>query len=332
MRRITSLALAIAVAMVIALPAIALTRDQSIANTNPFRDVRWTMSSRNVTNRCYSTAWVRTPPHAVGATVTGMAYNWGGFTGVQEFRNGIAGTVYAGNICTSSQGNPYGLRPNTAGIDCSGLISRAWALSSKLGTYQVSQVTVPVRDGYTRMRPGDVFVKSGVHVAMLVEKTSNGPRVVEATGSPYYRVVNRVASLSYFSGYEVRRYPSLQDAGIARLVTTYGPGSVQRDTTFTVRVNLREHDGNAIRYDELALAVLKDTGAFVKDLQKISNVAFTGDQSKSVYFTGTAPHDVGTYRLVVRGRIGSRWTDLTPMPPAINGVAFTVWKPWWQLY
>jgi hypothetical protein len=315
-----------------AVPLAALTRADVIQNIGPYRDLSWTMAQRNVLNLCSSPKWTQTP-FASGASVTGEPYNWGGWTTPTDFRTAIAGSAYAGNRCTSTQGNPYGFMANTVGVDCSGFLTRLWQLSGKLSTSSnanpsVQSVTVAIRGGianakYT-MRPGDVFLKTDSHVAVLVSSTASGPVVAEAVGT-YWRVVQRPSLWSDWSAYEPRRYPNLQDAGLGLLVLLSPPATVRSGSAMSVQATIRETDGNAIKFDEITIAVIKDgTNAYQFDLTHLTNVSFSGDQTRTLTFTGNAPRVVGKYRVILRGRVGSQWTDFLPAPPAVNSVPFTV--------
>lgn len=310
-----------------AVPLAALTRAEVIQNIGPYRDFSWTMAQRNVLNLCSSPKWTKTP-FAAGAVVTGEAYNWGGWTTPTDFRTAIAGNAYAGNRCTSTDGNPYGFMGNTVGVDCSGFLSRLWQLSSKLGTSAVQTATVAIRGGSANakntMRPGDVFLKSGSHVAVLVSSNASGPVMAEAVGT-YWRVVQHQTSWSDWSSYEPRRNPNLQDAGMGKLVIINAPTSVRLGAAMSVQATIRESDGDSIKFDEITIAVLKDgTNAFQFDLTHLTNVSFSGDQTRTLTFSGNAPGVAGKYRLVLRGRVGSQWTDFVPNPPAVNAVPITV--------
>jgi hypothetical protein len=312
----------------------ALTRADIIQGIGAYRDLAWTMNSRNAINRCSSPTWTQTP-FSAGSSVTGEAYNWGGFSTPSDFRTGIAGTAYAGNRCTSTNGNPVGLTPNTVGVDCSGFLARLWQLSGRLTTNypsttppSVRSKTVAITGGFAEMRPGDVFLLDGSHVAVFVSSNANGPVVAEAVGGNYWRVTQHQTTWSVWKTpnyYEPRRYASLQDAGIGKLVLLSPPTSIRTGTAMTVQATIRETIGSPMMYDEITVAILADgTNAYQFDLTHLTNVGLTANQTLTVSFTGVAPTATGTYRAVIRGRMGSQWMDLVPVPPAVNSVRFSV--------
>lgn len=60
--------------------------------------------------------------------VTGIPYKWGGFDNMVKFLENLKNGYKAGDINTAA------VTSNTAGVDCSGYISRAYKFATKLGT------------------------------------------------------------------------------------------------------------------------------------------------------------------------------------------------------
>jgi hypothetical protein len=51
--------------------------------------------------------------------------------------------------------------------DCSGYVSRAWGLTSKLGTWGIASNKVTEEIDWFQMTPGDVYINPGVHVVLF---------------------------------------------------------------------------------------------------------------------------------------------------------------------
>lgn len=94
-------------------------------------------------------------------TYESVSYNWGGFDSIAEFNNKIlTNKMKAGNV--NLKNSP--LLSCAAGVDCSGYVSRAWGLTSKLGTWDIANITEEI--DWKDIKPGDVYLNPGVHVAL----------------------------------------------------------------------------------------------------------------------------------------------------------------------
>jgi len=299
-----------------------ITRERVMQNTRTFRDLTWTMSSRNAKNACYATTWVETP--FASGSITGMAYSWGGMSSISEFTNGIAASGYAGNRCTDLRGNPYGYRPNTYGVDCSGLTQQAFQYGgTKLGTYGIRSITNPITLGTADMRSADVFVKAGDHVAVFSNRDQSGnPVVIEASATDW-KVSQRSRTWTYFSAYEKRRYYNLQDGGIGAIDQGEAVSPARLWQWFTTSFRLREGTGSPITYDDVTVAILDSNGQYKFDLQHRGLTYLGANGTASVTVGGNANLLPGWYKAVARGRIGPTWSDL-PVAGGTNGVWFYV--------
>ena len=299
-----------------------ITRDRVMQNAGRFRDLGWTMYSRNARSACYAGTWIQTPFPA-SMSVLGMAYNWGGYSTVPDFVNGIAGSGYAGNRCTDTQGNP-GYQPNTFGVDCSGLVQRAFEYGgTKLNTSGIRSITNPIPLGSADMRAGDVFVLAGSHTALFSNRDAYGnPVVIEASATDW-KVSQRSRTWTYFSSYEKRRYYNLQDGGIGKIDygETVSPAHVWQ--WFTTSFDLREGTGSAITYDDVTVAILDQYSQYKFDLQHRGMTYLPAYGSTWVSVGGSANLWPGWYKAVARGRIGSTWSDL-PTAGGANSVWFYV--------
>jgi hypothetical protein len=52
----------------------------------------------------------------------------------------------------------------TAGVDCSGYVSRAMGLTSKLGTWDLASSKISEEIDWYQVEPGDQYINPGVHV------------------------------------------------------------------------------------------------------------------------------------------------------------------------
>jgi hypothetical protein len=108
------------------------------------------------------------PPYLSAAkektqTYDSVSYNWGGFDTIAEFNKKIAtDKMKAGNVNTNN--NP--LLSCAAGVDCSGYVSRAWGLTSKLGTWNIASDQITDAIDWNEVKKGDVYIVPGVHVML----------------------------------------------------------------------------------------------------------------------------------------------------------------------
>ncbi|MCW8419978.1 MULTISPECIES: NlpC/P60 family protein [Fluoribacter] len=106
-----------------------------------------------------------------------VSYNWGGFDSVDAFIEKIE-TMKAGNTNTK---HPPLLRC-TAGVDCSGFVSRLWNLPSKWNTSDIAQNTNIILE--EELQTGDVFVKPNAHVMLFSHWNNDQISTIEATAQP----------------------------------------------------------------------------------------------------------------------------------------------------
>jgi hypothetical protein len=104
--------------------------------------------------------------------------------------------------------------------DCSGFVSMAWDLDYSLTTQdlELSSVTTHISEGLKGIRPGDIILRSGVHVFLFVDWANSGhtkAQVMEETGksSPTPYTVEKTLGVSSFKGYGVYRYKNESAAG-----------------------------------------------------------------------------------------------------------------------
>ncbi|MBM3320773.1 MAG: T9SS type A sorting domain-containing protein [Candidatus Eisenbacteria bacterium] len=165
--------------------ASALTRDEILATAKQYRDLTYNVNSINVypgnQSGCYTSSCRNTVPVGSG---TGMAYSYGNWHTPDEFTSNLTSGRGAGNYpCMNNYSCYYN---HMTGIDCSGLVGRAWGITgSKPGTWHLStsSYSVPIDTGTsldtTDIRKGDVLDRttSPAHVMLLnYWNRSNFPR------------------------------------------------------------------------------------------------------------------------------------------------------------
>ena|SRR5581483_11142640 len=166
-------------------------RDDMIAFAKRMAEYQWTATAANLHADCVTKYHSHFHENQL---VTGVAYDWGGDDDIAAFQAKLNRGFAAGSH--QSEGNTS----CTAGIDCSGLVSRAWR-QSKRGTAQLSQVADPiVDDALTKMKPGDALNREGHHVVLFESYASDGGiNVYEARGGSDSRVIySRSQDWSYF--------------------------------------------------------------------------------------------------------------------------------------
>lgn len=140
-----------------------------------------------------------------------VPYCWGGWDLSSTFNSLMSSRYDAGDINTKTGGK----QPSTAGVDCSGLVSRLWGLGTKRNTSTVPGIGLGATDvsyylglpGSAGERMGDLYLDPGSHAMFVDYRTSGGTRVFESTKfNSYDRVVHIIRADSDLVGYYVRRY------------------------------------------------------------------------------------------------------------------------------
>ena len=154
-----------------------VTRERTLMNARAFMTVNWVMTPANysqprIDNLCQPAQakfWLRPvhfTPDVIGKTIGPMPYRWGGDDTPESFKLRVEYGALAGDICTCRDASlGYCLVPESAGVDCSGFVSRAWGIE-KRGTTGLLDVATEIKD-ISDMRPGDAFLLPGHHVRLL---------------------------------------------------------------------------------------------------------------------------------------------------------------------
>lgn len=172
-----------------------ISRSQIISNATPYTTFSWTASSCNLNPTWNGTfcggrnVYSADVPWVSIGTNTSMPYMWGGWSTIAQHISAMANCKSAGDICSTSgggcSGNTSGLNQQCAsGHDCSGLVSRAWALSSKAGTTTLPGISTSIAS--SQMQQGDIFNKVNDHTRLVTSINSNGSfTVIEASGTDW---------------------------------------------------------------------------------------------------------------------------------------------------
>lgn len=146
-------------------------------------------------------------------------YNWGGFDSIEEFDSKIKAGKAIGNINTKTED---GLEC-AAGVDCSGLVSRAFGLSTKYSTRTLPTICKKLSTIF-ELKLGDILVrqrkktkpKHGGHAVLFVKfggvnpRKSTGIFIIESTtDSNFDRVLDRFTFWRRYKNYTPYSYKSV---------------------------------------------------------------------------------------------------------------------------
>src|SRR3954469_7419902 len=178
-----------------------ITRDQVMANAAAYTYETWRAGTANLRAPCDQN-W--STDYTVGDYV-GLPYNWGGFDDLASFQKKLGQGFGAGAHSED------GILPCTTGVDCSGFVSRVWQLPTKYSTSALSEVTTVLHD-IDDVRPGDAWVKPGVHVVLHAYFRSDGtPAWYEASGGADKVRFMASGSWAQLDGYQPVRYKGIRE-------------------------------------------------------------------------------------------------------------------------
>lgn len=210
----------------------AISRDTILKNARAYLTVNWLMQRDNFTKSATPNAcrpergqfWTR--PHGfteamIGTTIGPMPYRWGGGDTPETFLAKTKLGALAGDVCTCrSASNNYCLFSGSAGVDCSGFVSRAWGIP-KRGTSGLLDVSDSV-GGLGDLKPGDAFNRPGSHVRLFVGVASGANLAFTVLESSTRRDCEGVCERTYrpseLSGYGLIRYRGASDTAIAAVI------------------------------------------------------------------------------------------------------------------
>ncbi len=202
-----------------------------------------TVASKYVENKVYLDAYhiennascsSRTKPRYLTSPKTyesvPYAWNmWDTVDGFNSFMQGGYNQYFAGDIDDPNSGCGRG-------VDCSGLVSRAWGLNSHYGTCSLNNISNSL-PGISYLRQGDILNKCSSHTILFDEFYGNGMKVYEANAGTdlqvnYDRVVHVYRDLSSVNTYTPLRYQNKCSTGSIRFA--FIPFVRKPDSSFDV--------------------------------------------------------------------------------------------------
>ncbi len=210
-------------------PTPPITRAKAIENARGYLTVNWVMQPENyekprIENACVPERykfWLR-PRHfskeQIGTTIGPMPYRWGGEDTPETFRVRTEWGALAGDVCTCRiiELN-YCVFPESAGVDCSGFVSRAWGID-KRGTSGLLDVADDV-DSIAALKPGDAFNWPQRHVRLFTGMTPGAAIAFTVLESTTRLECEGVCERSYrpseVDGYRLIRYRAITENGVA---------------------------------------------------------------------------------------------------------------------
>jgi hypothetical protein len=143
---------------------------------------RWTAEPRHVRHgKDGSGIEIHTPDRAgghanpesdswtLGKPNIGLAYKWGGWDTPEMFDAGLKKGRAAGDVYTAEKRKKGGaaVSGDCVGIDCSGFVSRCWALKKRESTSTLGGISKRLASP-AELKPADVMNTAGGHVILFV--------------------------------------------------------------------------------------------------------------------------------------------------------------------
>lgn len=178
--------------------ACSIARTTIINTANSFASNSVSLNSTNTDGGCPG----RGKPRYIGGagTYSSVPYDWDGFDTPSGYNAFMGQNYQAGDI------NTAGAEGCSKGVDCSGLVSRAWGLTSKYGTYTLETVSSVI--SRSALQQGDILNLAGTHTVIFRWNGSyNQVNVIESTTTNNLdRVYAGSWDWSRFNGYTSRKY------------------------------------------------------------------------------------------------------------------------------
>jgi hypothetical protein len=148
---------------------------------------------------------------------TGLPYKWGGFDTPAQFDAALQRGLRAGDVFSPEKRalDNAAVSASTAGIDCSGFISRCWRLSAPFSTYEIAKICEPLPD-FDKLRPGDVVNKESEHICLFAGVAEDDPAnlvVYDVGCPPHWKAVRHLTPVAWLRehGYKPWRYRGIVD-------------------------------------------------------------------------------------------------------------------------
>ena len=206
-----------------------VTRAECLRTANSYRMHRWTPEAGNVKHgpdskgiRIDTPDISYQPPGAIpgwwvaGTQTQGVPYQWGGFSTLAEFDQGLKDGKAAGDVYTDAKRAALddAVSTEAVGIDCSGFISRCWKLPRSYSTRELPLLCKSIR--WDELKPGDILNTHNAHCLLIADWDGpNRERVlaVETGCPPTWKVVSHTIDVAWLKslGYTAWRYRGMKD-------------------------------------------------------------------------------------------------------------------------
>jgi len=184
-----------------------VTREEALNTADQYVALVWTASAQNLTNGQINDPdghAVQTPDWIHLGQNQHMVYQWGGFSTINNFVDGLAAGKYAGDMATSAVSN------YAVGVDCSGFVCRCWHMPQHYSTWMMSNTQPLITQAYDSwydLEPGDAIHKVG-HVRLAVLWNGNGTLLAVEAGGAWITDYHTY-SISQLSAYQPRYYVNM---------------------------------------------------------------------------------------------------------------------------
>jgi len=229
----TKKVLGLAVAVLFTCQSFAqITRTQIHNNALPFTTYTFTTTSANLWSNvnCSAVGNINSPSWvAVGANKVGMPYCWGGFSSLSSFTTGLTSGLSAGdNDCTTSGDC---CQSCALGVDCSGFVSRSWALTTKYSTTTLPSICTTYSSAM-QVKQGDIFDLPGSHTRLVDTNYEDGTFLLIESSAVDWKVSYRSYTTSQLTSYTPMYYVKVDTGGTCTTKYATLPYSTSFDNTW----------------------------------------------------------------------------------------------------
>jgi len=190
-----------------------ITRTQIHFNAIPFTTYTFTTTSSNIhsNTNCSAVGNINTPSWvAVGANKVGMPYCWGGFSSESSFTTGLTKGLSAGDDDCTTSGDCC--ESCALGVDCSGFVSHAWALTTKYSTTTLPNICTTYASAMD-VKQGDIFDLPGSHTRLVDTNYENGTFLLMESSAVDWKVSYRSYTTSQLTSYTPMYYVKVDSNG-----------------------------------------------------------------------------------------------------------------------
>ena len=260
---------------------LPISRAEIIQNSAEYESLEWTATTSNISNGIVQTpdgAYIDTPDWVTIGQKQKVPYKWGGWTEIDTFVAQMSNGVYAGdNYCESvSWGPTY-----CVGVDCSGLVSRAWGLSQKYGTSTLPDISTAYST-FNELKHGDIINKAGHHVRLVISDNPTGTINTVESSAVDWRVSYRDYNIIDLEDYTPRYYNYIQNLEMASpIVISPNPMIYEEQVTATVSITNFDDVGWA---GNIYMAIHDNDGNFLYNIDSEEGGGVTIANNVTEYF------------------------------------------------